>query len=55
MFQSYLEGGQYNQGKQRIGRAWEEEKRERGKRGAESDMGRDAGDAQRARKLNRGV
>jgi hypothetical protein len=34
---------------------WEEEKRRRGKRGEESDMGGDAGDVQRVRKLNRSV
>jgi hypothetical protein len=38
-----------------VGGTWEEEKRERGKRRAESGMGRDGGGKQRVRKLNRGI
>jgi hypothetical protein len=38
-----------------VGGTWEEEKRGREKRGAESGMGGNEGDVQRVRKLNRVV
>jgi hypothetical protein len=38
-----------------VGGTWEEERRVKGKRGAESGMGGNGGDVQRVRKLNRDV
>jgi hypothetical protein len=48
-------GNKNNHGRKRVGGTWEEERRKRKKERARSSVGRERGDVQRVRKLNRGV